>query len=508
MKKAIHIIVIILVVTSFANNHLFAQKNHTQDIKISGHFNNLFKTDTGRRICINYNTDDWFSKSGFHTVISRADSSGNFEFSLPNLGKPYKINLFLRITTGGKKYGDGNLYYVESGDDVHIKINLQPDGQTIWDITGIGSEKYNLAKKIYNTWFINFYDELNALNISTVKDTIEVNDKLERLAIIIKKFEEKKTEMINSANISPIIKVLLSKEFDHYDGEWNYRTEELLKNHPDFRDQIAKVYLRYSNEFYNTADSLSALCPVQIVQTNGRIKVGLMIENRSNKVDMISMYNYIKNNFSGYLRERLIGDFVFNRFLNADFTTHSTQTRDSIYNDALSIVQRPNIKQAIDVYISELVKVTGEKNIIEAVFIDLKGNKIHLNSLKGKVILIDAWFNGCSGCVNFHKAFESQIYPNLKNNKNFVVLSINVDRDMDRWKRGISGNLYTSKHYINVTTANWFDDPFMKYYGVNSAPFTMLVDAKGVIRFQPKMASIQNWIDEINNAINSTPKSF
>jgi hypothetical protein len=89
MKKAIHIVFIILSIITGTNSSLFSQKRQPREIIMTGNFVNLLKTDTGRRVYITYNDEDWFSQSGFHTLMTRADSSGNFKFSLPDLGKPY-----------------------------------------------------------------------------------------------------------------------------------------------------------------------------------------------------------------------------------------------------------------------------------------------------------------------------------------------------------------------------------------------------------------------------------
>lgn len=501
MKRTIHLVLLVLVVILYAANYSLAQKSRGPHLEISGNFVNLPKTDTARRVLITYNTEDWFSRSGFRTVTARADTGGNFKFSLPDLGRPYKINVILRVAAGGQKYAGANQYYTEPGDDIHMRITLMPKGQSKADFTGKGSEKYQLAQAINDVYSNDYYAELGQLKLESLKDTAGLKVQLEKLAVIIEKFKDSKAAAINTARVNPAVKVLLGHEFARYDSDWAFRIESLLKAHPEWEGELAKNYLEHSRACCDKPDQLSVMCPTYLLGINAMIKLNLMVANHTVKVNMATMYDTVKNSCSGYLRDRLIGAFIFSRFLDPDFEPHTTELRDSIYRDAWATVQRPNIKQALSAYIADLAKITGQKGVIDAAFYDLNGKKVQLSSFKGKVLLIDAWFNGCAGCSEFHQVFEKEIYPLFKKNDRFVVLSINVDSDKGRWLSALKTGRYSSPGYIDLTTGDWFNGPFMKYYGVTAAPFLMLIDAKGIIRYQPRMAAPKEWINNIAAAL-------
>lgn len=59
-------------------------------------------------------------------------------------------------------------------------------------------------------------------------------------------------------------------------------------------------------------------------------------------------------------------------------------------------------------------KFTGEKTIVDN------------QSLKGKVVLINFWFEGCHPCMVEMEAFR-ELFNKIKNNKDFVFVSVTKD---------------------------------------------------------------------------------
>lgn len=102
------------------------------------------------------------------------------------------------------------------------------------------------------------------------------------------------------------------------------------------------------------------------------------------------------------------------------------------------------------------------------------GNNISLNSLKGKVILLDFWFSGCGPCRMEHKNYL-EVYQKFRD-KGFEILSVSCDKDKNNWLRAMQEDqmIWTCvwDENSNVTT---------NMYTVTSFPTNYLIDSKGII---------------------------
>lgn len=104
------------------------------------------------------------------------------------------------------------------------------------------------------------------------------------------------------------------------------------------------------------------------------------------------------------------------------------------------------------------------------------GQRVSMDDLAGKVVLIDFWATWCEPC--------REALPHMKEiakkfqGQPLVVLSVSLDSDEQRWKDFIAKNEMNWLQYRD----GGFTGPISKMFGVQAIPHTFTIDADGVLQ--------------------------
>lgn len=281
---------------------------------------------------------------------------------------------------------------------------------------------------------------------------------------------KKSLEMIDSLKIS-----LAGKP--HFLTNINYK-KRLSEHYGSFSHTYACLlfrtgYYKKAFDFAKIALKRMTKPDVEIVRDYHMI----MAKNASSKDVSASLLSYVTK---GIYDSTMVIQF---KQINKNHKKKLQQLEHLIQNDAN--FQKVNI----------LATMVNEPAINFSLF-DLNGNITSLDSLKGKIVILDFWATWCVPCLASFPAMQ-QIVDKYKSDTNIVLLFIDTWESVEKKKQKVVDYIQSTKFQFKILLD--LENKVSKSYNVPSLPTKFIIDSNGRIRFT---------IVDYNGSTNETVKEI
>ncbi len=149
----------------------------------------------------------------------------------------------------------------------------------------------------------------------------------------------------------------------------------------------------------------------------------------------------------------------------------------SFSNSPISNNLNLQVQQIEQGYQQYILTKSGKNIAPEIALKNPEGKLIKLSSFKGKYVLIDFWASWCAPCRKENPNMV-RIYNEYKN-KDFTILSVSLDDDINAWKEAIKNDKLIWPNHVSELMG--WEGSMTNLYGFQSIPYTVLVDKEGKI---------------------------
>lgn len=123
------------------------------------------------------------------------------------------------------------------------------------------------------------------------------------------------------------------------------------------------------------------------------------------------------------------------------------------------------------------------------------GDRLALESLRGKVTIIDFWASWCRPC-RIENPNLVRLY-NRMHDKGLEIIGVSLDRNKASWERAIADDGLTWNHVSNL---QYWSDPIAQLYSVRAIPAAFVLDRDGrIVAKNLRGAQLDAKIEELLN---------
>jgi peroxiredoxin len=432
------------------------------------------------------------------------DSKGKFVFRSPDIQEPTRVTIYSqkkRLGEIGSRFRDGlRDYLVEPSDSIAIEIDKAQE-ELNYRFSGTGSAKFRIR---WQNDLMGYKVNLRKIQrrygkrFAKLSTRVQIADSLTNLQI-------NRLKIIKDSLTHPIFQIMTADIIGQngIDLKPFSQLMHLDTLSPEGIDWYKKLFAQ--SMAIDLPESALARSSNYILFLSNMAIAQLQFENPKD-----SSYHYgnlfsenfgdycrlLRTQYSGLLREKLL---LYNL---QRIRVQDTYGLEECIQSSYDLIKTPELKAIMETMYGRKMRGTAG---FDFRLPNTKGELVSLSDFKGKVVYLDIWFTGCSGCMALAKEVDHQVYPKFKDSPEVVFVSISADKSREQWLKSVDAEKYGLKQYVNLHTDGLgFKHPFMAYYNIIGAPVTMLFDKKGRLfsAAPPKHGKSEALISLINEAIN------
>lgn len=451
-KKNLKLVLLLSLFNFLILNLTAAKSIKMQDVRITIIFNDTLTRD----IKIAVTRSNLNGSLGSEELIFKKVNSSQYAVNIPSLIEASRVSIYSSDSQLNLIF-----YYIEPGDNITISMSgTTPMKKLIFKGKGSGSFRYKYILDSINKADSKLH-KFKAYDLSQLKQSMNLSDSsaTKYLEIIDRNRElmSRKIYLLHRADILG----------SFTNGKWFYIDAILRKtNNREELYPLIRSFLKLN--LINSNDTeISSLSETYVSAKIRLVKLHLTLENE-NSTEKI--YDYIKSNFTGKLREKLILHYLLGK------PRISPELFSKNVNDAVTL-----LKESKDIiWLKDLLK-TALRGTVAFHFklTDSAGKIFRLADFKGKTIVLDFWFTGCVPCLELAETLDHHVIPKFSD-KEVVFISVNLDSKKDRWLESLRQGKYTSPKAINLYTDDLaFSHPISKFYNIKGCPTIIVIDKSG-----------------------------
>jgi peroxiredoxin len=230
----------------------------------------------------------------------------------------------------------------------------------------------------------------------------------------------------------------------------------------------------YREETKTFADNLNAI--VSEIQAANSLGDNILVQDLQQQYtdmqeDLIDYEkNFIKTNIDSYISALILERFLNQKTLPRNevkeiFSTYSDRIRSSKSGINVSNVVNAPVNPAA---IGEIAPLFDGPTPT--------GDRIALESFRGKVVIIDFWASWCRPC-RIENPNLVRLYKRM-HDKGLEIVGVSLDRNKASWERAIADDGLTWNHVSNL---QYWADPIAQLYSVRAIPAAFVLDSEGRI---------------------------
>lgn len=115
----------------------------------------------------------------------------------------------------------------------------------------------------------------------------------------------------------------------------------------------------------------------------------------------------------------------------------------------------------------------GEKEEVNASFLNVNNKETSLKDLRGKVVVLNFWATWCPPCIREMPSLN-RLFLDLRPNKDIVFMAIDVDKNIEGASKFMAKNKFELPLYV-------INGSLPTELETNSIPMTVILDKKGKV---------------------------